>query len=87
MMRIKELGEDGEKRILKTRFLVIGAGGLGSPALLYLASSGASHITVVDPDEVSENNLSRQILHDGSSIGLNKAPKCCSGITAMESSA
>ena len=56
-MRIKELGEDGEKRILKTRFLVIGAGGLGSPALLYLASSGASHITVVDPDEVSENNL------------------------------
>lgn len=72
-MRIKELGEDGEKRILKTRFLVIGAGGLGSPALLYLASSGASHITVVDPDEVSENNLSRQILHDGSSIGLNKA--------------
>lgn len=72
-MRIKELGEDGEKRILKTRFLVIGAGGLGSPALLYLASSGASHITVVDPDEVSENNLSRQILHDGPSIGLNKA--------------
>ena len=72
-MRIKELGEDGEKRNLKTRFLVIGAGGLGSPALLYLASSGASHITVVDPDEVSENNLSRQILHDGSSIGLNKA--------------
>ena len=72
-MRIKELGEDGEKRILKTRFLVIGAGGLGSPALLYLASSGASHIPVVDPDEVSENNLSRQILHDGSSIGLNKA--------------
>ena len=42
-MRIKELGEDGEKRILKTRFLVIGAGGLGSPALLYLASSGASN--------------------------------------------
>ena len=40
-MRIKELVEDGEKRILKTRFLVIGAGGLGSPALLYLASSGA----------------------------------------------
>lgn len=72
-MRIKELGEDGEKRILKTRFLVIGAGGLGSPGLLYLASSGASHITVVDPDEVSENNLSRQILHDGPSIGLNKA--------------
>lgn len=46
-MRIKELGEDGEKRILKTRFLVIGAGGLGSPALLYLASSGASHIPLL----------------------------------------
>ena len=84
-MRIKELGEDGEKRILKTRFLVIGAGGLGSPALLYLASSGASHITVVDPDEVSENNLSRQILHDGPSIGLNKAQNAARELLTIDS--
>ena len=72
-MLIKELGEEGQKRIIETRFLVIGAGGLGSPALLYLAASGASHLTVVDPDEVSESNLARQVLHDAPSIGVNKA--------------
>ena len=67
-MLIKELGEEGQKRIIETRFLVIGAGGLGSPALLYLAASGASHLTVVDPDEVSESNLARQVLHESSLI-------------------
>ncbi len=72
-MKIAELGEDGERRIVSTRFLVIGAGGLGSPALMYLAAAGACHLTVVDPDEVSENNLSRQVLHDAASIGRNKA--------------
>lgn len=72
-MKIAELGEAGERRIAAARFLVIGAGGLGSPALIYLAAAGACRITVVDPDEVSENNLSRQILHDEASIGRNKA--------------
>ena len=72
-MKVREFGEEGQRRIIATRFLVIGAGGLGSPALMYLAAAGASHITIVDPDEVSENNLSRQILHDGPSIGRNKA--------------
>lgn len=72
-MLISGFGEEGQKRIIAARFLVIGAGGLGSPALLYLASAGASHITIVDPDEVSENNLSRQILHDSAAVGANKA--------------
>lgn len=72
-MLISGFGEEGQKKIIAARFLVIGAGGLGSPALLYLASAGACHITIVDPDEVSESNLSRQILHESAAIGLNKA--------------
>ena len=72
-MKIAELGEAGERRIAAAHFLVIGAGGLGSPALIYLAAAGACRITVVAPDVVSENNLSRQILHDVASIGRNKA--------------
>lgn len=72
-MKIAELGEAGERRIAAAHFLVIGAGGLGSPALIYLAAAGACRITVADPDEVSENNLSRQILHDEGAIGRNKA--------------
>lgn len=72
-MQIRELGEEGQERIIRTRFLVIGAGGLGSPALMYLAAAGASHLTIVDPDEVSVSNLSRQVLHDGASTGVNKA--------------
>lgn len=71
--KVREFGEEGARRIIATHFLVIGAGGLGSPALMYLAAAGACHITIVDPDEVSMNNLSRQILHDAASIGRNKA--------------
>ena len=72
-MKIAELGPEGQRRIVAAKFLVIGAGGLGSPALLALAAGGASHITIVDHDEVSESNLSRQFLHDAASIGRNKA--------------
>ncbi len=71
--KIKEIGADGLERIQKAKFFVAGAGGLGSPALMYLAASGARFVTVADGDEVSLSNLSRQILHDDEAIGLNKA--------------
>lgn len=71
--QLKEIGPEGLERIARTRFLVVGAGGLGSPALTYLAASGASRILVADPDVVSASNLSRQLLHDPASIGTNKA--------------
>lgn len=70
---LKELGEKGQEAIARTHFLVIGAGGLGSPAILYLAAAGAGTITVVDNDTVSINNLSRQVLHTSATVGVNKA--------------
>lgn len=72
-MLLKELGEKGQEAIARTHFLVIGAGGLGSPAILYLAAAGAGRITVVDNDDVSVSNLSRQILHTSAGVGVNKA--------------
>ena len=68
---LPQIGEEGRDRIAAARFLVIGAGGLGSPALQYLAASGAVRITVADGDEVSVSNLSRQLLHDESRLGMN----------------
>lgn len=67
------IGIEGQTRILAAHALIIGAGGLGSPAALYLASSGVGHITLVDNDQVDLTNLQRQILHDSSRIGHGKA--------------
>ena len=72
-MILRELGEKGQAAISSAHFLVIGAGGLGSPAILYLAAGGAGTITVVDADTVSVSNLSRQILHTTSTVNVNKA--------------
>ena len=72
-MILRELGEKGQAAISGAHFLVIGAGGLGSPAILYLAAAGAGTITVVDADTVSVSNLSRQILHTTSTVNVNKA--------------
>ncbi len=72
-INLKEIQAEGQAAIMRTRFLVLGAGGLGSPALMFLASSGACRITVADDDEVSESNLSRQLLHHAEAIGVNKA--------------
>ena len=72
-MALRELGEKGQEAICRAHFLVIGAGGLGSPAILYLAAAGAGTITVVDADTVSLSNLSRQILHTTATLNVNKA--------------
>jgi molybdopterin-synthase adenylyltransferase len=70
---LNEFGEDAQERLLATHALVVGAGGLGSAALMYLASSGVGRITVCDGDRVELTNLQRQIVHRTSSIGEPKA--------------
>jgi sulfur-carrier protein adenylyltransferase/sulfurtransferase len=70
---IPDLGVEGQKRLKNARVLVIGAGGLGSPALLYLAAAGVGTIGIVDFDVVDESNLQRQIIHGQSDIGRSKA--------------
>ncbi len=67
------LGVEGQQRILDGRVLIVGAGGLGSPAALYLAAAGVGQITLADNDTVDLTNLQRQILHRDSRIGMNKA--------------
>ncbi|MBT0565652.1 adenylyltransferase/sulfurtransferase MoeZ [Williamsia sp. CHRR-6] len=70
---IPDIGMEGQKRIKNARVLVIGAGGLGSPTLLYLAAAGVGTIGIVEFDEVDESNLQRQVIHGQSDIGRSKA--------------
>ncbi len=70
---LPEIGIEGQARIRAAAALVIGAGGLGSPVAMYLASAGIGRLTLVDGDAVDLTNLQRQILHDTGRIGVNKA--------------
>jgi molybdopterin/thiamine biosynthesis adenylyltransferase len=70
---IPEVGIAGQERLLAASAVIVGAGGLGSPALLYLAAAGVGRITVIDSDPVDLTNLQRQIAHATSDIGRNKA--------------
>ncbi|MGH3414732.1 MAG: adenylyltransferase/sulfurtransferase MoeZ [Marmoricola sp.] len=70
---IPDVGMTGQKRLKNAKVLVIGAGGLGSPALLYLAAAGVGTLGVADFDEVDESNLQRQVIHGQSDIGKSKA--------------
>jgi molybdopterin/thiamine biosynthesis adenylyltransferase/rhodanese-related sulfurtransferase len=70
---IPEVGEEGQLRLLESRILLIGAGGLGSPASLYLAAAGVGTLGIVDDDAVDETNLQRQIVHSTDRLGDSKA--------------
>ncbi|WP_418005411.1 adenylyltransferase/sulfurtransferase MoeZ [Mycobacterium sp. PDNC021] len=70
---IPDLGVEGQKRLKNARVLVVGAGGLGSPTLLYLAAAGVGTIGIVEFDVVDESNLQRQIIHGQSDVGRSKA--------------
>lgn len=69
---LDDIGVEGQRRMLRSRVLIIGAGGLGSPAAMYLASAGVGSITLVDDDSVDLTNLQRQIMHRTASLGQAK---------------
>ena len=69
---LPEIGGPGQQKLKASRVIVIGAGGLGAPALLYLAAAGVGHLTIVDDDVVSLSNLQRQIIHTTNSVGEAK---------------
>nr|WP_197521292.1 adenylyltransferase/sulfurtransferase MoeZ [Mycobacterium sp. E787] len=80
---IPELGVEGQKRLKNARVLVIGAGGLGAPALLYLAAAGVGTIGIVDFDVVDESNLQRQIIHGVADVGRPKSRSARDSIAAI----
>ena len=80
-------GAEGQRVLRASRVLVIGAGGLGSPALLYLAGAGVGHITIIDDDVVDESNLQRQVIHRESDIGRPKAESAADAVRRLDSEA
>lgn len=76
-------GEDGQARLAAARVLVVGAGGLGSPALMYLAAAGVGTIGIIDDDVVDLSNLHRQVIHDSTAIGTPKAVSAAAKIEAL----
>jgi molybdopterin/thiamine biosynthesis adenylyltransferase/rhodanese-related sulfurtransferase len=82
-VRLPEVGEPGQLKLLAARVLVVGAGGLGSPAALYLAAAGVGTIGVVDHDVVDETNLQRQVLHNVDRVGLPKVESARETLTAL----
>ena len=69
---LEDVGEEGQKKLLSSSVLIIGAGGLGSPVALYLAAAGIGKIGICDGDVVDITNLQRQIIHNTNDIGVNK---------------
>ncbi|MGH3343978.1 MAG: adenylyltransferase/sulfurtransferase MoeZ [Carbonactinosporaceae bacterium] len=80
---IPDVGMDGQKRLKNARVLCIGAGGLGSPALMYLAAAGVGTLGVIDFDVVDESNLQRQVIHGQSDIGRSKAESARDSVTEI----
>ena len=80
---VEELGERGQERLFRTSVLVVGAGGLGSPALLYLAAAGVGRIGVIDGDRVDVTNLNRQVIHPAGSVGRGKAESAADALRAF----
>lgn len=80
---LREIGGPGQKALKQSKVLVIGAGGLGSPALLYLAASGVGTIGVIDDDQVEGSNLQRQIIHTDDRIGMPKVHSAAQQMQAL----
>ena len=80
---IPDVGDAGQRRLLAARVLVMGAGGLGSPALLYLAAAGVGHLTIVDDDVVDLTNLQRQVIHDSAAVGTPKVASAAARVRAL----
>lgn len=82
-LRLPEVGLAGQKRLEAARVLVVGAGGLGSPAAFYLAAAGVGMLRIVDDDVVDRSNLQRQILHRNDSIGMPKVASAAATLSAL----
>jgi len=80
---LPEVGEEGQMRLLDSKVLLLGAGGLGSPAALYLAAAGVGTIGIIDMDVVDASNLQRQVLHNVERIGMRKVDSAKITLTAM----
>lgn len=82
-MLLEGFGEEGQKKLMSAKVLIIGAGGLGSPIALYLAGAGIGTIGIADADEVSISNLHRQIAHSSQNVGKNKAESAKESMQAL----
>src|SRR5919197_1013117 len=80
---LDEVGEEGQAKLLESRVLVVGAGGLGSPLLLYLAAAGVGTLGIVDDDRVDLSNLQRQVLHATGSVGALKVESARDAVAAV----
>ncbi len=80
---LPEVGEEGQIKLLDSKVLLLGAGGLGSPAALYLAAAGVGTIGIIDMDVVDESNLQRQVLHNMERVGMRKVDSARQTLTAM----
>jgi len=80
---IPKIGESGQLKLLESRVLIIGLGGLGSPALFYLAAAGVGNIGAADCDVVDYSNLQRQILHGRKDVGRNKTESAVETISRL----
>jgi molybdopterin/thiamine biosynthesis adenylyltransferase/rhodanese-related sulfurtransferase len=80
---LAEVGPDGQQRLLDAKVLLLGAGGLGSPAALYLAAAGVGTLGIVDNDDVDLSNLQRQVIHSSERIGVAKVDSAEQTITAL----
>lgn len=82
-LMISEIGETGQQRLKKASVIVIGAGGLGSPVLMYLAAAGVGRIGIVDSDEINTSNLQRQILYNSEDVTKPKAETAAARLRMM----
>jgi adenylyltransferase/sulfurtransferase len=80
---LDQIGVPGQQRLAAARVLVIGAGGLGSPAALYLAAAGIGHLGIADHDRIESHNLQRQLLHDTASVGQPKVASAAQRLRAL----
>ena len=77
------MGEAGQQKLLASSVLVIGAGGLGSPVITYLAAAGVGRLVIVDGDVVETMNLQRQVIHSGALLGVNKASSAAARVSDL----
>lgn len=80
---LPDVDVDGQEKLLQSRVLIIGLGGLGSPVAMYLAAAGVGHLVLVDDDDVELSNLQRQIIHNTTAVGQSKVDSAVSALHAL----